>query len=411
MAGGAGGRRLRIGPLGKLVTTAPQPEPLLRKDFAAKKRIKSARAYVAGLGYYKLYLNGRRVGDHELDPGFTVYDKTDLYATYDVTQALRSGDNTLGVSLGRGYYAMTNPDEWNSSPWHSEPKLKLELDITYADGTTGRVVSDGSWSLADGPTTSESLWFGETYDARLEQPGWNNTGFDDSAWRPARVVPASAGALRAQSFPPIKVTGTLPAGKVTTPAAGNDGARLRQPDRGLGRGRRARTGRRRRHDHLRREAKADGTVDNIGGFGMQLQKYTYILKGGGLETFTPSYSYAGFQYVQVTAPVGVTVESVTGQRVHTAVTKTGDFTSSSALLNRYHDAQANTILNNLTRCRPTRRCTRSGPTPPTPTWPPTLPSRLRHAQLLRELDACPPGRPDAGRDIGQTVPEPSAPRR
>ena len=206
------------GPWGNSVTTAPSPEPLLRKDFAAKKPIKSARAYVAGLGYYKLYLNGRRVGDHELDPGFTVYDKTDLYTTYDVTQALRSGDNTIGVSLGRGYYAMTNPDEWNSSPWHSEPKLKLELDITYADGTSGRVVSDGSWTLADGPTTSESLWFGETYNARLERPGWNTTGFDDSAWRPARVVPAPAGALRAQSFPPIKVTGTLPAGKVTTPA-------------------------------------------------------------------------------------------------------------------------------------------------------------------------------------------------
>lgn len=335
------------GPWGNSVTATTPPEPLLRKDFTAKKPIRSARAYIAGLGYYKLYLNGRRVGDHELDPAFTVYDKTDLYATYDVTQALRSGDNAIGVSLGRGYYAMTNPDEWLSSPWHSEPKLKLELDITYADGTSGRVVSDGSWSLADGPTTAESLWFGETYDARLAQPGWNDTGFDDSGWRPARVVPAPAGALRAQSFPPIKVAGTLPATQVTTPAPGTTVRDYGSPTAGwagvTARGPAGATVTITYGEKL----KADGTVDNVGGFGMQLQKYAFTLKGSGPETFTPSYSYAGFQYVQVTAPEGVTVEAVTAQRVHTAVARTGAFTSSSDLFNRYHDAQANTILNNL----------------------------------------------------------------
>ncbi|MEA5365386.1 family 78 glycoside hydrolase catalytic domain [Amycolatopsis sp., V23-08] len=335
------------GPWGNSVTATTPPEPLLRKDFTANKKIRSARAYIAGLGYYKLYLNGRRVGDHELDPAFTVYDKTDLYATYDVTQALRSGANTIGVSLGRGYYAMTNPDEWLSSPWHGEPKLKLELDVTYTDGTSGRVVSDGSWTLADGPTTSESLWFGETHDARLEQPGWNDTGFDASAWRPARVVPAPAGTLRAQAFPPIKVTDTLGTGKVTTPAAGTTVHDFGSPTAGwAGVGVRGPAGAQVTITYGEK-LKADGTVDNIGGFGMQLQKYTYILKGGGPETFTPSYSYAGFQYVQVTAPAGVTVDAVTGQRVHTAVAKTGDFTSSSDLLNRYHAAEANTILNNL----------------------------------------------------------------
>ena len=335
------------GPWGNSVTAATPPEPLLRKDFTAKKRIKSARAYIVGLGYYKLYLNGRRVGDHELDPAFTVYDKTALYATYDVTEELRSGANAIGVSLGRGYYAQMNPDEWVSSPWHGEPKLKLELDITYVDGKSEQIVSDGSWTIADGPTTSESLWFGETYDARLEQPGWNTTGFDDSSWRPARIVPAPAGKLSAQSFPPIKVTDTLTARKVTTPTSGTTVHDYGTPTAGWA------------SVALRGPAgaqvtitygeklNADGTVNNIGGFGMQLQKYTYVLKGGGLETFTPSYSYAGFQYVQVVASTGVTVKSVTAERVHTAVDKTGDFTSSSDLLNRYHAAEANTILNNL----------------------------------------------------------------
>ncbi|MET1074712.1 MAG: family 78 glycoside hydrolase catalytic domain [Umezawaea sp.] len=335
------------GPWGNSVTTATPPEPLLRKDFTSTKRIRSARAYVIGLGYYKLYLNGKRVGDHELDPAFTVYDKTDLYSTYDVTNELRSGENALGVSLGRGYYAMTNPDEWNSSPWHAEPKLKLELDITYADSTSKQVLSDGSWTLADGPTTSESLWFGETYDARLEQPGWNQTGFDDSGWRPARVVPAPAGELRAQSFPPIKVTDALTAKKTTTPVAGTTVHDYGSPTAGwAGVAVRGPAGAQVTITYGEK-LNDDGTVNNVGGFGMQLQKYTYVLKGVGLETFTPSYTYAGFQYVQVVAPAGVAVGSVTAQRVHTAVAKTGDFTSSSDLLNRYHAAQADTILNNL----------------------------------------------------------------
>ncbi|MGH3374115.1 MAG: family 78 glycoside hydrolase catalytic domain [Actinoallomurus sp.] len=324
------------------VNVPSPPEPLLRKGFTAGKRIESARAYIAGLGYYKLYLNGARIGDHELDPAFTVYDKTDLYATYDVTKALRAGDNALGVSLGRGYYAMTKPDEWAASPWHSEPKLKLELDITYTDGSTQQVASDASWKAADGPTRTESVLYGETYDARLEQPGWNRPGFEDTGWKPALAVTEPRGTLRAEAFPPIKVTDSLPVKHVTTPGNG-----IRVHDFGTPTAGWARVA-------MRGAAGAvvsvkygekllpDGTVDNAG-----LQSYSYTLKGGGLESYQPGYSYDGFRYVQIDAPAGVTVVSVKGERVHTAVAATGDFTSSSPLLNRYQDAQANTTLNNL----------------------------------------------------------------
>ncbi|WP_329454185.1 family 78 glycoside hydrolase catalytic domain [Streptomyces sp. NBC_01497] len=324
------------------VNVPSPPEPLLRRDFTAGKRIRSARAYIAGLGYYKLYLNGKRIGDHELDPAFTVYDKTDLYATYDVTKALRAGKNALGVSLGRGYYAMTKPDEWDASPWHSEPKLKLELDITYTDGSTQQVASDGNWTAADGPTRTESVMYGETYDARLEQPGWNRPGFDDASWEPVLAVAPPAGTLRAEAFPPIKVTGILPVKKVTTPKDGVKVYDYGTPTAGWA------------DVALRGPAGAvvtitygekllpDGTVDNAG-----LQSYAYTLKGGGPESYRPSYSYDGFQYVQIIAPAGVTAASVKAERVHTAVAATGDFTSSSALLNSYQSAQANTTLNNL----------------------------------------------------------------
>ncbi|MFI1093914.1 family 78 glycoside hydrolase catalytic domain [Streptomyces sp. NPDC020917] len=339
--------RYGAGPWGRSVSAPPAPETLLRDDFTARKPIASARAHIAGLGYNKLYLNGRRIGDRELEPGFTVYDKTVLYSTYDVTSALRTGGNAIGVSLGRGYYAMTNPDEWKASSWWGEPKLKLELDITYTDGTHQQVVSDSGWKVSDGPTTSQSLWFGESYDARAEQPGWNDTGFDDSAWHPALTVDGPQGTLRSESFPPIKVTGHLQAAHVTTPAAGTHVYDYGSPTAGWARigvqGPAGATVTVTYGEKLR----ADGTVDNTGAFGLGLQTYTYTLRGGGVESYQPSYSYAGFRYAQVVVPQGVTLQSVDGMRVHTAVTSTGGFTSSSDLLNRYQDAQADTILNNL----------------------------------------------------------------
>lgn len=335
------------GPWGRSVSAPPPPEALLRKEFTAKKPIASARAHVAGLGYNKLYLNGRRVGDHELDPGFTVYDKTVLYSTYDVTDALRKGGNAIGVSLGRGFHSMVNPDEWKPSSWWAEPRLKLELDITHTDGTRRRVTTDEGWKASDGPTRSESLWFGETYDARLEQPGWTRPEFTDTTWRRALKVDGPGGTLRAQDFPPVKVTDRLRATRVTTP---RDGTRLHDfgsPTAGWARigveGPAGATVTVTYGEKLR----ADGTVDNTGAFGMALQAYSYTLKGEGIEHYQPSYSYAGFRYAQVVVPEGVTLRSVEGTRVHTAVRPTGGFSSSSDLLNRYQKAQADTILNNL----------------------------------------------------------------
>ncbi|BCJ55052.1 hydrolase [Actinoplanes sp. NBRC 14428] len=335
------------GPWGNSVSAPPPPETLLRTEFALTRPVASARAYIAGLGYNKLSVNGRRIGDHELDPGFTVYSKTVLYSTYDVTSSLRRGGNAVGASLGRGYHSMTNPDEWKNSGWWGEPKLKLELDITYTDGTTRTVVSDEGWTVADGPTRSESLWFGETYDARLEQPGWDRPGFTRPGWRPAVAVSAPGGTLRSQAFPPIKATDRLEVAATTEPAAGRHVYDFGSPTAGWARiGVRGPAGTTVRITYGEK-LRPDGTVDNSGAYGMQLQVYSYTLKGGGAETYQPSYSYAGFRYAQIDTPPGVTLESVDGFRVHTAVAETGGFTSSSDLLNRYHDAQKNTILNNL----------------------------------------------------------------
>jgi alpha-L-rhamnosidase len=340
------GARYGDGPWGNGASTPTPPEPLLRHGFAVAKQVRTARAYVSGLGYYKLYLNGDRVGRHELDPGFTVYDKTVLYSTYDVTDALSEGENVIAASLGRGYFGMEGPDEWTGEPWHDDTKLKLELLITFTDGTTRRVGSDTDWLTSDGPTTSESVWFGETYDARREQPGWNDTGFDDSSWAPAVVVPGPGGELRSQLFPAIEVTEDLPVVEVTEPVPGTFVFDFGRPTAGWAdlalRGPAGARADMRYGEKLH----DDGTVNNDNVY-FTIQNYAYTLRGDGPERFRPSYSYAGFRYFQVTVPDGVTIDDVTGQRVHSAVERSGAFDSSSDLLNSYDAAQADTILNNL----------------------------------------------------------------
>ena len=328
---------------------APQakelPEVLLRKSFTLDAgEIVSARAYVAGFGYHKLYINGERIGDRELAPSTTTYHVQANYVTYDVTDALRQGENAIGVSLGRGYYSMKDPAATvGAAPWFAEPTLKMQLVATLASGDEVVVSTDESWRTADGPTLTNSLLRGEVYDARLEQPGWDAPGFDDSSWSVPIPAPGPAGALVADSIEPIRVAGELADPVVTTPADGIRVYDFRTTTAGWAdvsfSGPAGATVVMRYGEKLR----ADGTVDN----GANLQTYSYTLRGDGAEDFTPSYSYAGFRFLQIDVPAGVEVLTVTGERLHSDVASTGSFDSSSELLNRYHAAMRNSTLSNF----------------------------------------------------------------
>ncbi|MZG15313.1 hydrolase, partial [Streptomyces sp. SID5914] len=201
------------GPWGGNVTvTAPEaPAPLLRRSFTVRGRVSRARLHISGLAYYEAEINGRRVGDQVLDPGFTDYDETVLYAVHDVTELLRRGENAIGVALGRGFYGMTTPNVWNwhRAPWHGEPRLLAQLEIDHPDGTRTTVATDTRWRITEGPTRSNSLYAGETYDARQAPEGWSRPGFDDSGWRPAGVREAPGGTLRAQPHDPIGIVDTV----------------------------------------------------------------------------------------------------------------------------------------------------------------------------------------------------------
>ena len=326
--------------IGKDTESGTTPEPLLRREFALPKKVARARVYIAGIGYHKLFVNGERIGDHQLDPGLTDFDRTVLYVTHDVTEDLRRGSNAVGVSLGRGFYAGGGPAT-ACARWCGQPKLRMELHVSYVDGSSSRLLSDETWTVANGPTTRDSV-ASEDYDARLEQAGWTEPGFDDSGWSAARTVTPPTGELRAQRNEPIKVTGVLRPAAVTQPQPGvmvfDVGVVTAGWARLVVNGAAGTTVTIRYSEKIR----DDGTVENQGG-----QTDTYVLKGGGPETYEPSYSYKGYQYVQVSANPLPKIISFEGLQVHSAVPSAGGFDSSSLLLNRYHAAMRRTILNNL----------------------------------------------------------------
>lgn len=158
--------------------------PYLRKNFSVSKTVKSARAYVSGIGYYEMSLNGEKVGDRVLEPGYSRYDKTVYYSVYDITSKILS-QNAVGFELGRGWYSITTPTLWGefrAKDWIAEPKVKAMIKIEYTDGTVDSIVTDTNFKTADGPILFDSVKAGEIYDARKEIANWNKTSFDDSGW-------------------------------------------------------------------------------------------------------------------------------------------------------------------------------------------------------------------------------------
>lgn len=335
-------------------STETTGSPQLRTEFAVSKEVARARIHLSGLGYQVLTIDGARVGASVLDPGVTTYDRTALYATHDVTSAVRKqGAHVLGVTLGRGFYGLPRDDTkyWDTAPWLGSPRLRLKLEVDYVDGSQDAVVSDTGWLVSDGPTTRDSVYLGETYDARLAQPGWDRPGFNASNWHLAAEVTAPTSNLRSQRMEPIRVVDTLRAAQVTSPRPGV--YVFKYPVVTAGWARLRVTGPAGTEVTLRygETLHADGTVDNRGDEGLTngpVQTDRYLLSGEGTETWEPSFSYKGFQYIQIDGYPGVpTVDDVTAQVVHSDVPATGSFSSSAPLLNTIHEITQRTILNNL----------------------------------------------------------------
>lgn len=326
---------------------------LLRKEFVVPTKVVRATAYLCGLGYAELEFNGRKIGDAVLDPGFTDYSRRVLYRTYDVTEALRAGTNAVGVMLGGGWFNLATPDlfGFESAPWSASPRTICRLDLEFADGRTEAVVSDGSWKWSTGAIAFNCVRGGETIDARAETPGWSVAGYDDSAWPAAIVVGPPAGRLVSQQHPPIRATAAIRPVGLTEPKPGvyvfDLGVNIAGWARLTTRGPRGTTVALEYNELLN----PDGTVNtrqNTSHTHGRFQTEEFILKGEGVETFEPRFTYHGFRYVQVTGlSEKPTLDTLTGRWVTTAPGPAGEFACSDERINELQQVFVRTFLNNL----------------------------------------------------------------
>lgn len=331
--------------------TPDEAMPLFRKGFNLARRVKRAVLYASGLGQDELRINGRKVGEDELTPGWSDYRKTVYYDTYDVTAMLRHGENALGVMLGNGMYrVLKTPGRYTKFVGSfGEPECVVQLHVEYADGSSVDVVSDGTWKTAPGPITFSSTYGGEDFDARREPAGWDKPGFNEAVWRPAVVVQGPGGRLTAEIAPPIRVMHTYEPVKVTHPRPDVTVYDLGQNFAGW--------------PEIGVTGSAGATVKLIPGElldkdGMVTQRssgrpqwFSYTLRCAGEERWHPRFSYYGFRYVQVEAsePAGASrtrIVSLHGEAVHSSSPQVGEFASSDELLNSIHALIVHAIENN-----------------------------------------------------------------
>jgi alpha-L-rhamnosidase len=322
-----------------------------RSDLTLAKPVRRARVYVSGIGYYELRLNGIKVGDNVLDPGFTDYTKRVLYATYDVGSELKTGHNVIGVTVGNG--------------WWNRPQLLLQLEVTYTDGsdeTFGTLSSfnqnNGTWRVTSGPILNNSVYDGEVYDARLEKPGWDSLVGDPDrdgnhldrteGWEVPHTVPGPGGILVSQTIDPIKVVDTIR--PVSVKEVKPEVFVYDFGQNMAGWARLSLSGPRGIQVTLRfsEELASDGTVDQ-----KNLRKAAatdvYILKGEGSETWEPRFTYHGFRYVQVEGFPGKPVaENLTALVVRSSVAPSGAIETSNQLVNRIQKMVWWTEASNLT---------------------------------------------------------------
>ncbi|WP_194894005.1 alpha-L-rhamnosidase [Catenulispora pinisilvae] len=315
----------------------------LRRGFSvADKQITQARLYITALGLYEVHLNGRRVGGDRLAPGWTDYRRRVQYQSHDVTDLIGGGANAIGVQLAEGWYAGTVA-WYGTQNYGKRPALLAQLEVGYADGTTQRYVSDASWTAARGPIVAADLLHGESYDARLATPGWTGSGFDDSGWSPVDVLDTADTAdtrpsaqVVAQVDAPIRAVEELAARTVTEPEPGIFVLDLGQNMVGSIR--------------LHVEGPAGTTITlryaevlNPDGtcYTANLRKAratdTYTLKGDGLETYEPRFTFHGFRYVEISGyPGAVPASAVTGVVLQTDAPFSLDFATDVPMLNQLH---------------------------------------------------------------------------
>lgn len=317
----------------------------LRKEVAIAKEIRTATAFISGLGLYELYINGEKIGEDVLSPTLTDYNKEVPYNTYDVTSNFTNGANCIGVILGNGRFfnlrdfgGKPNPVTQIAQINYGFPRMITQIRLEYKDGSVEYVTSDKSWKVSDeGPIRANNEYDGEEYDARKELNGWNKPAYDDRKWVSADLVKSPAGKLFSQTNENIRIKEKVTPKKVYKTAKGTYMLDMGQNMVGWLR--------------IQVKGKAGDTIRMV--FAERLKNKdtlyianlrdarvtdTYVMKGDGKEIWEPRFTYHGFQYVEVS---GLSDEPAAadfaGQVVYDDVATIGEFKTSNATINQIYN--------------------------------------------------------------------------
>jgi alpha-L-rhamnosidase len=332
------------------------PAGYFRTTFTARKKVASATAYAAGLGYYEVYLNGEKVGDQVLDPAPSNYDKTAYYVALDAGGKLLDKENTLGIKLASGFYgqnlAFRRDPESEKNLAYGPPAVKLNLRLTYADGTTETIITDESWASIPGPIVFDNIYGGETYDARFANDGWNENGYDDTANQRVKVTDPVVGTLKPQVIPPIRKLKELEPQNIFRSTNGNWIIDFGQNIAGWVRmsvqesaGTKVQL---QLTEALKRNGKEIFLGSTGGGASGLSQQLVYVCGSDDRESWEPSFTYHGFRYAEVSGlSEKPRKEDYTAFLVSTDVQETGNFRCSDTLLNRMQEVSKWTVEDNL----------------------------------------------------------------
>lgn len=314
--------------------TLMRPGPLMRKQFSIAKTIVSATVYITSHGLYEAAINGKRVGDAYLTPGWTSYNKRLQYQVYDVTPLLKPGANAIGVMLGSGWYRGIIGYETNVNVYGKDIALLCQIDILYSDGTKESIITDESWKSSTGEILYSEIYNGETIDARMEQKGWNEPGFNDTGWSQVQVRYHPMNTLLATRNEPVKKHEVFTPVKIFTTPKGEQVIDFGQNLVGFVQVKvTGKTGDKITLSHAE-------VLDKEGNFYTENLRAAkaqdnFILKGGVTETFEPHFTWHGFRYLRIEGyPGEIKAENFKAITLYSDMKPTGTFTSSNPLINQ-----------------------------------------------------------------------------
>ena len=310
-----------------------RPSQYFRKQFSVNKKVVSATAYITAHGMYEAQINGKRVGDYYLTPGWTNYNKRLQYQVYDVTNLLTNGNNAIGVVTGNGWYRGFLAWAGNKNIYGKNNGVLFQLDLTYSDGTTASIISDESWKSSTGSIRYSEIYHGETIDAREEKHGWSTASFNDAGWSGIKIADYKNDVLIATYNEPVKKQETFKPVKIFTTPKGEKVIDFGQNLVGW--------------VIVKANGKAGDKItirhaevlDKHGNFYIENLRVanataTYYLSGKGEDVFEPHFTFYGFRYIKIDGVDDIRPDNFTAVALYSDMKLTGSFTSSHPLLNQ-----------------------------------------------------------------------------